>query len=155
MNELFAAMTDIVLKRRGMIDKYIGDSLMAVFGAPLPDPGHATHACEAAIEMRAALATLNAKWRDEGRPPLHIRVGVNSGRMVIGNVGGDRRFDYTVMGDEVNVASRLEAANKALGTDILVSAATKQRATGTFTFSARGSISVKGRQQPVSVFELS
>ena len=128
MNQLFAAMTDIVLKRRGMIDKYIGDSLMAVFGAPLPDPGHATHACEAALEMRAALVELNASRATESRPPIGIRIGVNTGRMVIGNVGGDKRFDYTVMGDEVNVASRLEGANKTLGTDILVSAATKEAA---------------------------
>jgi adenylate cyclase len=155
MNELFAAMTDVVLKNRGMIDKYIGDSLMAVFGAPLPDPRHAARACRAALDMRAALASLNARWRAKGRPSLDIRVGVNSGRMVIGNVGGERRFDYTVMGDEVNVASRLEAACKALGADILVSEATKQAANGEFTFSARGAISVKGRKQPVSVFEVS
>ena len=154
VNEFFTAMTDAVLAHRGMLDKYIGDSLMAVFGAPLPDPSHALNACRAALDMRTALASLNARWRAEGRPRLEMRIGINTGPMVIGNMGTERRFNYTVMGDEVNVASRLEGANKALGTDILVSASTYSAAGPGAVTRSRGTIEVKGRQQPVAVFEL-
>jgi adenylate cyclase len=154
MNEFFTAMTDVVLAHRGMLDKYIGDSLMAVFGAPLADPHHARNACLASIDMRSTLRLLHAKWNAQGRPCLEMRVGINTGRVVIGNMGTERRFDYTVMGDEVNVASRLEEANKALGTDILISAATARAAKGDIVVAARGAITVKGRQQEVEVFEL-
>jgi adenylate cyclase len=95
MNEFFTAMTDAVLKHRGMLDKYIGDSLMAVFGAPLLDPKHALNACRAALDMRAALALLHARWRAEGRPCLEMGIGINTGQMVLGNMGTERRFDYT------------------------------------------------------------
>jgi hypothetical protein len=87
MNEFFSAMTDVVLARRGMLDKYIGDSLMAMFGAPLPDPDHALNACRAALDMRAALASLHSRWRSEGRPCLEMRIGINTRPMVIGQYG--------------------------------------------------------------------
>jgi adenylate cyclase len=154
MNEFFAAMTDVILGHRGMLDKYIGDSLMAIFGAPLPDSQHARRACRAAIEMRSALLSLHARWRVKGWPCLEMRVGINTGRMVIGNIGTERRSDYTVMGDEVNVASRLEGANKTLGTDILISATTAAEAGRQFILAPRGAITVKGRRQPVEAFEL-
>jgi adenylate cyclase len=154
MNEFFTAMTDVVLTNRGMLDKYIGDSLMAVFGAPLHDAQHAIRACRSSIQMRAALAALHSRWRSEGRPLLEMRIGINTGRMVIGNVGTERRFDYTVMGDEVNVASRLEGANKTVGSNILISAATAEAVGARFALTPRGSIHVKGRHQPVQVFEL-
>ena len=154
MNEFFTAMTDAVLAHRGMLDKYIGDSLMAIFGAPLLDPEHALNACRAALDMRTALASLHARWRAEGRPCLEMRIGINTGRMVIGNMGTDRRFNYTVMGDEVNVAARLEGANKAMGTDILVSASTCSGAGTRVVARPQGEIEVKGRMQPVAAFEL-
>jgi adenylate cyclase len=154
MNEFFTAMTDAVLARRGMLDKYIGDSLMAIFGAPLLDPEHAVNACRAALDMRAALASLHTRWRAEGRPCLEMRIGINTGCMVIGNMGTERRFNYTVMGDEVNVAARLEGANKALGTDILVSASTYAGAGARVVARPQGEIEVKGRMQPVAAFEL-
>jgi adenylate cyclase len=154
VNEFFAAMTDRVLAHRGMLDKYVGDSLMAVFGAPLPDPGHALNACRTALAMRLALAALHARWRAEGRPCLEMRIGINTGPMVIGNMGTERRFDYTVMGDEVNVASRLEGANKELATDILISASTREAAAAAVVARPRGMIEVKGRKQLVAVFEL-
>jgi adenylate cyclase len=153
MNEFFTAMTEAVLAHRGMLDKYIGDSLMAVFGAPLSDPEHALNACRAAVDMRAALAALHVRWRAEGRPCLEMRIGINTGAMVIGNMGTERRFDYTVMGDEVNVAARLGGANKELGTDILVSAATREGA-GSIMVRPLGPIEVKGRRLLVEVFEL-
>jgi adenylate cyclase len=154
MNEFFTAMTDPVLAHRGMLDKYIGDSLMAVFGAPLPDPQHALNACRAALAMRSALALLHKAWRAAARPCLEMRIGINTGRMVIGNMGTEQRFDYTVMGDEVNIAARLEGANKALGTDILVSAATSKSAGASAVFRACGVVEVKGRQEPVEAYEL-
>ena len=154
VNEFFSAMTDAVLAHRGMLDKYIGDSLMAIFGAPLPDPGHALNACRAALDMRAALARLHARWRSEGRPCLEMRIGINTGPMVIGNMGTEWRLNYTVMGDEVNVAARLEAANKELGSDILISIATAAAAGTEITFRPRGTIEVKGRTRRVAVFEL-
>jgi adenylate cyclase len=154
MNEFFTAMTDPVLAHRGMLDKYIGDSLMAVFGAPLPDAQHALNACRTALAMRSALALLHEHWRAVGRPCLEMRIGINTGRMVIGNMGTEQRFDYTVMGDEVNVAARLEGANKMLGTDILVSAATSESAGASAVFRACGIVEVKGRQEPVEAYEL-
>jgi adenylate cyclase len=137
-----------------MLDKYIGDSLMAVFGAPLPDSEHALNACRAALNMRVALAALHARWRPEGRPCVEMRIGINTGPVVIGNMGTERRFDYTVMGDDVNVAARLEGANKALGTDILISASTREAAGVGVVARSRGGIEVKGRKQSVAVFEL-
>ena len=97
MNEYFTAMANAVLKHRGMLDKYIGDSL-AIVGAPLPDPKHPLNACGAALDMGAALALLHARWRTKGRPCLEMRIGINTGQMVLGNMGTERRFDYT--GDE-------------------------------------------------------
>jgi adenylate cyclase len=154
LNEFFSALTDVVLRHHGMLDKYIGDGLMAVFGAPVADPDHALHACRAALGMRTALAALHAGWRAEGRPCLEVRIGINTGSMVIGNIGTQSRFDYTVIGDEVNIASRLEAANKSLGTGILISAATATAAGSLIDVRPLGTISVKGRDRSVEVFEL-
>ena len=154
MNEFFTATTEAVLAHRGMLDKYIGDSLMAVFRAPLTDADHALNACRAALDMRAALASLHARWRAEGRPCLEMRIGINTGPMVIGNIGTERRFNYTVMGDEVNVAARLEGANKVLGTHILVSASTRSSAGPRVVARPQGEVEVKGRMRPVAAFKL-
>jgi adenylate cyclase len=154
VNEFFAAMTECVQTHRGMVDKYIGDSLMAVFGAPLPDPLHALNACRAALGMRLALGDLHERWRAANRPLLEMRIGINTGAMVIGNVGTTQHFDYTVIGDEVNVASRLEGANKEFGTVVLISAATRAAAGAMIGVRSHGAIAVKGRTQPVAAFEL-
>jgi adenylate cyclase len=154
LNEFFSAMTAVVLENRGMLDKYLGDGLMALFGAPLTDRCHASNACRASIGMHGALARLNRQWHERGWPCLEMRVGINTGRVVVGNVGTEQRFDYTAIGDEVNVAARLEAANKSLGTAILVSAATVAAAGAGATVRALGAIAVKGRAQAVEVFEL-
>jgi adenylate cyclase len=154
LNEFFEAMTEVVLAHRGMLDKFIGDSLMAVFGAPLREPEHAVHACRAALEMRTALALMHERWRAQNRPCAAMRIGINTGRMIIGNMGTKRRFAYTVIGDEVNLASRLERANEALGTDILISAATACAAGSTIKAASCGAIDIKGRQEKVEVFRL-
>jgi adenylate cyclase len=154
LNEFFAAMTDVVLAHRGMLDKFIGDSLMAVFGAPLREPHHAVHACRAALEMRTALGVLHERWRAQNRPCPAMRIGINTGRMIIGNMGTKLRFAYTVIGDEVNLASRLERANKTLGTDILVSSATAAAAGDAIEAVSCGAIAIKGRHEKVEVFRL-
>ena len=121
LNEYLTAMTDVVFKYDGLLDKYIGDAIMAVFGAPLDQPDHALRACRTALEMMSELKRLREKWAAEGRPDVNIGVGVNTGDMVVGNMGSEMRFDYTVMGDSVNLASRLEGTNKEYRTNIIIS----------------------------------
>src|SRR3972149_9579563 len=104
LNEYLTAMTNIVFKYDGLLDKYMGDAIMAVFGAPLNQPDHAFRACRTALDMLQALKKLQTKWSAEGRPYMNIGVGLNSGDMVVGNMGSQMRFDYTVMGDNVNLA---------------------------------------------------
>ena len=120
LNDYLTPMTDAVLAASGTVDKYIGDAIMAFWNAPLDDPAHARHAVEAALAMRVALARLNARW-SAGKPryePVKFGVGLNTGEVCVGNLGSLRRFDYSVIGDEVNVASRLESATKQFGVDI-------------------------------------
>ncbi|MDI6726611.1 MAG: adenylate/guanylate cyclase domain-containing protein, partial [Smithellaceae bacterium] len=121
LNEYLTAMTDLVFKYDGLLDKYMGDAIMAVYGAPLDQPDHALRACKTSLEMLSSLDTLREKWRQEGRPDLDIGIGINSGDMVVGNMGSQMRFDYTVMGDRVNLGSRLEGLNKVYGTRIILS----------------------------------
>ena len=148
MNHYLTAMTETIEAHGGYVDKYVGDAVIAVFGAPLEDSEHARNAVAAALACQARLAGLRA---EEGLD-LHMRIGVNSGEMLIGNIGSERRFNYTVMGDAVNLAARLEAANKQHGTEILVSAATRAACGEVFDFREVGTISVKGRAAPVTVF---
>ena len=121
LNEYLTAMTDIVIKHGGIIDKYQGDCIMAEFGAPLPLEDHPARACRAGLEMVSELGRLREKWAREGKPQLFARVGINTGRALVGNLGSRHFSDYTAMGDHVNLASRLEGANKLYGTRIMVS----------------------------------
>lgn len=153
MNVYLSAMTDIVEAHGGYVDKYIGDAIVAVFGAPADDPAHAQGAVRAALACRERLAALNrSDPAFQGRPLQH-RIGLNSGPALVGNIGSRRRFNYTVMGDAVNLASRLEGANKYFGTDILASEATVARAGEACSWREIDAIRVKGRAQPVRVFE--
>ena len=124
LNEYFSAMTEIILDHHGMVDKFIGDAIMAFWGAPLPLADHAVRACEAALEMQAAMRTLMEDWEAQGFPRMSTRIGIHTGPVIAGNVGSRKRFNYTVMGDTVNLASRLEQANKVYGTEIILSEAT-------------------------------
>ena len=121
MNEYLSAMTDIIESHGGYVDKYIGDSIVAMFGAPADDPAHARNAVAAALQCRDKLAELNASHPAFAGRGLSHRIGLNSGEAVVGNIGSRRRFNYTVMSDTVNVASRLEGANKYYGTAIMAS----------------------------------
>jgi adenylate cyclase len=154
LNEYLTAMTDIVFKYDGLLDKYIGDAIMAVFGAPLDQPDHAFRACRTALEMMSELRRLREKWAAEGRPDVDIGVGINSGDMVVGNMGSEMRFDYTVMGDSVNLASRLEGTNKEYGTHIILSEFTYEIVKDDFACRQLDAVRVKGKKLPVRIFEL-
>ena len=154
LNEYLTVMTDIVFKYEGTLDKYIGDALMAVYGAPLDQPDHPQRACASALDMMEGLKVLNEKWIEEGKKPLDIGIGINTGPMMVGNMGSQQRFDYTVMGDAVNLGSRLEGANKAYKTHILISESTQKRVKDDFVCMELDSVRVKGKKLPVRIFEL-
>ena len=155
LNEYFSKMVEIVFAHRGTIDKFVGDMVMALFNAPLDDPEHADHAVQAALEMEAELQRLNGKWKSEGRfAELDIGVGINTGAMIAGNIGSDAIMSYTVIGDAVNLGARLESLNKQYGTRIIISEATRQRLAGRYRFTPLGDVVVKGKSQPVAIFEV-
>jgi len=154
MNQYLTAMTEIILKHEGTLDKYIGDAIMTIFGAPEHQEDHAVRACESAIQMFEKLYDVRDSWTDEGLPEVQIGVGINTGEMVVGNMGSQRRFDYTVMGDNVNLASRLEGLSKLYGVKILVSEFTVEKVSGGFVFRELDYVRVKGREQPIKIFEL-
>ncbi len=153
MNEYLSAMTDIIEDHGGYIDKYIGDSIVAVFGAPVHDPDHARNAVRAALQCRARLEELNRDSAAFQGYSLAHRIGLNSGEALVGNIGSKRRFNYTVMSDAVNVASRLEGANKYFGTSIMASEMTVTQTGDTFAWRELDAIRVKGRAEPVKVYE--
>ncbi len=148
----FDAMTPIVHASGGTVDKFIGDAVMAFWGAPLDDGQHAEHAVRAALAMQQAMQPLVADLQARGLPPLHMRIGLHTGRVVVGNVGSQQRFSYTVIGDAVNLAARLEGANKAFGTGILLSEATAAQLPAHLSLRALDDVVVKGRTEPVRVF---
>jgi adenylate cyclase len=154
LNEYLTAMTDVVFKYDGLLDKYIGDAIMAVFGAPLDQPDHALRACRTGIEMMSELRRLREKWAAEGRPDVNIGVGINTGDMVVGNMGSQMRFDYTVMGDSVNLASRLEGTNKEYGTNIIISEFTYEIVKDELLCRELDAVRVKGKKLPIRIFEL-
>lgn len=154
LNEYLTAMTNIVLKHNGIIDKYEGDAIMAEFGMPVPFEDHPQAACRAALEMQSTLKEMRAKWKAEGRPELEARVGINTGEVIVGNMGSESVFDYTVMGDHVNLGSRLESANKVYDTKIMISEFTHAYVKDDFYSRPLDLIRVKGKNKPIEVFEL-
>lgn len=155
LNRYFAAMSEAVIAEEGLINKFGGDSLLVVFGTPLnPHPAHATQAVRAARGMLAALETFNADQRARGEPALRIGVGVASGAVVAGNVGSAERLEYTVIGDTVNLASRLQTLTKDLGASLLMSASTVQRLPDRENYVAIGQVEVRGKEAPVAVYTL-
>lgn len=154
LNEYLTAMTDIVFERKGYLDKYIGDAVMVVYGAPLPQTDHPALACITALDMIAELKRLQQKWEAEGLPFLDIGIGINTGPMVVGNMGSKRRFNYTVMGDSVNLASRLEGLNKDYGTHIVISENVYKDLSGEFLCRELDTVTVKGKTEPTRIYEL-
>ena len=154
LNEYLDRMTEQILYYKGTLDKYMGDGIMAFWGAPLPQEDHARNACYAALECRIELVRLNEKLRERGLPELQARIGINSGDMIVGNVGSKKRFDYTILGDNVNLSSRLEGVNKFYGTEIIISENTYQLASGAFDVRELDVIRVKGKENPVRIYQL-
>jgi adenylate cyclase len=162
LNEYLSPMTDIVFEKRGTLDKYIGDAVMAFFGAPVRTELHAANCCDAALQMMETLERLREKWRIDApdTPFVDIGIGINSGPMTVGNMGSAQRFNYTVMGNDVNTASRMEGMNKDYGTHILVSEATINSARQAlkddtaYTVREVDSVRMKGKAEPVRLFEL-
>lgn len=154
LNEYFTEMTDILLRHEGTLDKYDGDAIKAFFGAPYFFKDHAKRACWVAIEMQERLKELRKQWRDEGKPQLHMRIGLNTGSMVVGNMGSKNRMNYGMNGDSVNLAARLEGANKEYGTITLISESTYEQAIDFIEARELDSIRVVGRSTPVKIFEL-
>jgi adenylate cyclase len=154
LNDYFSTMTEIILAHQGTVDKFIGDAIMAFWGAPLPLADHAVLACETALEIQAAMRPLQEGWEAQGFPRISSRIGLHTGPVVAGNVGSRKRFNYTVMGDTVNLASRLEHANKFYGTEIMLSEATYLRLGNTYLVRELDLVQVRGRVQPVTIYEL-
>ncbi|NVM21238.1 MAG: adenylate/guanylate cyclase domain-containing protein [Desulfobacterales bacterium] len=152
MNEMLTPMTQIIHKHRGTIDKYMGDAIMAFWGAPVTDPEHARHALEAALEMVEALPKLHERFRARGWPPIRTGIGLNTGMMNVGNMGSEFRMAYTVLGDAVNLGSRLEGLTKQFGVFIIVSEFVKEKAPD-FAFRELDRVQVKGKDEPVAIFE--
>jgi adenylate cyclase len=154
VNHYLSPMTNIVFEEGGTLDKYIGDAVMAFWGAPVAQEDHALRACRAAMRFLEELERLRPGWVAEGVGEVEIGVGINTGLMVVGNMGSDVRFDYTVMGDAVNLASRLEGANKLFGTRVLLSEETFARVRAEVCGRRLGAVRVRGKQQPTRVYEL-
>ena len=152
MNKLLTPMTHVIHIERGTIDKYMGDAIMAFWGAPLPDPDHARHAVVAALRMVERVQSLSAEFEQRGWPPVRIGVGLNTGSMSVGNMGSEFRRAYTVLGDAVNLGARLEGLTRVYGVDILVSEATKAMVAD-YTFREIDRVRVKGRAEPVAIYE--
>lgn len=155
MNEYLTAMTDIIMKHGGLVDKYIGDAVMAFWGAPLENPNQTEDACRAIVEMLEKLKELNIDWAKRGLPPIGIRIGLNRGDVIVGNMGSSKRFNYTVIGDDVNFTSRLEGINNYYGTKCAVSENIVNNITSKdFVFRELDLIRVKGKSEPKKIFEL-
>jgi adenylate cyclase len=156
LREFLTRMADQILAQQGTLDKFIGDAIMAIFGAPVPLPDHAERACRAALAMMKEMEALQAKWAAEEREPFRIGIGINTGEMVVGNLGSEQLFDYTVVGDGVNVGVRLEALNKEYQTSraIIISEGTYLAAKDVLDVRRLGEATVKGRTLPVVVYEL-
>ncbi|MBI1737644.1 MAG: adenylate/guanylate cyclase domain-containing protein [Acidobacteria bacterium] len=155
LNGYLGDMTRIVFRNQGTLDKYIGDAVMAFWGAPFEETGHGVKACRAALQMMQRLGELQKEWKEKGYPHLDIGLGINSGIASVGNMGSDLRYGYTAMGDSVNLASRLEGLNKEYGTHIILSeSAYNGSRAPDFLFRELDLIRVKGKLQPVTIYEL-
>jgi len=154
LSSYFTKMTEEIFNCHGTLLMYIGDALMAAFGAPVPSASHAEQACASALAMRKRLLSLQLEWSALDRPMLAARIGINSGPMLVGNLGSDQRFTYGVLGDQVNLGSRLEGLNKLYGTDILVGENTARLAAHAFILRELDSVRVVGKKQAVRIYEL-
>jgi adenylate cyclase len=155
INRFLTRMTDIIIKNGGTIDKFMGDCIMAFWNAPIDDGQHEEHAVQAALEMQEELKLLNAELTAEGLPNINIGIGINTGEALVGNMGSDQRFDYSVIGDAVNLASRLESSSKTLGKTLVVGEDTVKAAKLNYNFDYVDEITVKGKTEAIKVYTIS
>ena len=154
LNIYLGLMTDILFDEKGTLDKYEGDAIIAFFGAPVDVVEHADFACQAALRMQRALRKLNEEWKGENKPFLKVRIGINTGSVIVGNIGSDTRSDYTVIGDAVNLASRLEGVNKKFGTNIMISQQTLDATKKPYFKRELARLVVKGKTEAITVYQL-
>jgi len=154
LNHYLTQMTEAVFRQQGTLDKYIGDAIMAIFGAPLPQQDHSARACETALSMIEELRRLQKEWANKNMPVLEIGIGINSGMVMVGNMGSERRFDYTAIGDNVNLASRLEGLTSRYGARIIISESVWEQVKDAFVARELDVVRVKGKQKPVAIYEL-
>jgi adenylate cyclase len=154
LREYFTRMVEQIQASQGTLDKFIGDAVMAIFGAPLAYPDHAERACRVALAMLAELEKLRAKWVEEGREPFRIGIGINTGEMVVGNLGSEQVFTYTAVGDGVNLASRLESLTKEFAVPVIISEATYEAVRHVFHGRFLGEVRVKGKSVPAKIYAL-
>jgi len=153
INRFLTRMTNIIIKNGGTVDKFMGDCIMAFWNAPLNTPGHEKLAVRTALQMQKELKKLNRELKKEKLPPINIGIGINTGQALVGNMGSDQRFDYSVIGDDVNLASRLESSSKELGHTLVIGEKTKKKCKG-FKFKPLGTIKVKGKTEHIKVFTI-
>jgi adenylate cyclase len=154
INRFLTRMTNVIIANGGTVDKFMGDCIMAFWNAPLDTKDHQMLAVLTAAQMQSELAMLNAQLKEENLPNINIGIGINTGEALVGNMGSDQRFDYSVIGDPVNLAARLESASKTLGRTLIVSENTKKGIEHKFTFEYIDEIMVKGKTEPVKVYSL-
>ena len=154
LREYFTLMVDAVFQYQGTVDKFIGDALMAIFGAPTPQPDHAERAVRTALEMKRMLAGFNQARLSAGKDPIRIGVGINTGHTVVGNIGSIQRLEYTAIGDAVNLASRLEGINKQYGTEIIISESTFRQLPDNILVRELDDVRVKGKYEPSKIYEV-
>jgi len=154
LNKFLTIMTNRIFEFQGTVDKYIGDAIMAIFGAPLPFDDHAVKALDSALGMHDELDNIRAEWGDFLPEKFDLKLGLNTGPVVVGNMGSDVRFDYTVLGDNVNLAARLEALTRQYGVSLLISESTRKAIGDQFLVRELDGVRVKGKEKPVVIFEV-
>ena len=154
LSDYLGMLAETIRLNHGTVDKYLGDGVMAFWGAPVPSDQHAIHACQAALNCRKGIQEMNRSWEVKGKKPFWSRFGIHTGVTLVGNLGSQSRMNYTVVGDSVNLASRLEGVNKIYKTEIIVSSDTRDAVEKEFLFRPLGSVAVKGKQQEVEIYEL-
>jgi adenylate cyclase len=154
LNEYFSHMIELLLRHKGTFDKFVGDMIMGLFNAPLDDPDHADHAVQMGLSMLRELQTLNRKWETEGKPHFDIGIGINTGPMLVGLIGSEKTLSYTVIGDNVNLGSRLESLNKEYHSHIIISEFTYRQLKGSYNIAPLGSVKVKGKTREVAIYEV-
>jgi adenylate cyclase len=154
LNEFFDRMVEVLMRHKGTIDKFLGDGIMVIFGAPVDDPYQEQNAVMAAIEMQKELHNLCTAWETKGRQPIRMGIGINSGPAIVGNIGSEDHMEYTAIGDTVNLASRLESATKELGLEIAVCEQTYAAVRPLFQWKPAGTIAIRGRTEPVRAYSV-